>query len=104
MDFVRFQNELRPVPHTKPGKKYRNDSETLALVNSKRMNICDAKHDRLRAVLMDASRAASVWILKYFIASEDVVVSSREHFIQSLETWMDDPCDNGRRDGNTQRR
>jgi hypothetical protein len=94
MNFVGFNEELRPVVHTVPGKKYVNDNNTRDFVNSKRMDICDPRHDRLRAELMAVPRPASVWIRKYFLSSKDVAVSSPDYFIQVLETWMHDPCEN----------
>ena len=94
MKFVGFNEELQPVGHIIPGKKYVNDTKTQDFVNSRRMDICDPRYDKLRAELMAAARPASVWIRKYFLTSKDVVVSSPDYFIQILETWMHDPCEN----------
>jgi|Transcript_8460 hypothetical protein len=95
MNFVGFNEELRPVVHTVPGKKYVNGNKTLDFVNSKRMDICDPRHDRLHPnSCMAAARPACVWIRKYFLSSVHVAVSSPDYFIQVLETWMHDLCEN----------
>jgi hypothetical protein len=77
--------------HVKPGIKW--DNKTQALKDSKTINICDLKYEKLRAVLMDIARPASIWIRKYFIESDEVIVSSPDYFKETLETWMHDPCD-----------
>jgi hypothetical protein len=87
-DFSGVQLPL-PIPHTKPGIVW--DQTTQTVKNELKINICDDKYSELRNVLMNMARPASVWIRKYFIESRDVVVSSREYFIEILETWMHDP-------------
>tara|TARA_B100001142_G_C14088310_1_gene560266 strand:+ start:272 stop:685 length:414 start_codon:yes stop_codon:yes gene_type:complete len=57
------------------------------------INICDDEHSQLRKVLVDIGWEASEWILKYFLQSDDVVVSSREEFIALIGKWKEDPCD-----------
>ena len=56
----------------------------------KGMDIC--QHDLLRAVLMDISRKASMWIRNYFLQSPDVTVPCPDQFETILESWMLDPC------------
>jgi hypothetical protein len=65
---------------TKTGKK------------SRFIKICDEEYSPIRAELMAISRNASLWIRNYFIASSDVVVLNREHFLSLMESWMEDPC------------
>jgi hypothetical protein len=89
--FIGFRDKLPPMLHVKPGKKW-NDT-VQALKDSKKINICDSEYDALRKVLMDIARPASVWIRKYFMESDQVVVSSPDYFKEILETWMHDPCD-----------
>ena len=57
------------------------------------MSICDDEHAALRAELMRNAKTASLWIRNYFLASNDVYVSSPDHFRKLLEMWMTDPCD-----------
>jgi len=57
------------------------------------IDICSHKHDEVRQVLMKQARSASKWILRYFLSSPEVVVSSREHFVQLVRLWEFDPCD-----------
>jgi hypothetical protein len=56
------------------------------------IKICDEEYSPIRAELMAISRNASLWIRKYFIASSDVVVLNREHFLSLMENRMEDPC------------
>ena len=90
-DFVGFQEEMPPLVHHKPGKKW--DNATQAEKDSRKIDICDQQYKELRDVLMDISREASVWIRNHFVKSEDVKVSSPEYFEEILEMWMYDPCD-----------
>ena len=90
-EFVGFRQEMPPLVHHKPGKKW--DNATQVEKDSRKIDICDQQYKKLREVLMDTSREASVWIRNYFITSEDVTVSSPEYFDQILESWMYDPCD-----------
>jgi hypothetical protein len=62
------------------------------MTSEKMIDICDAKHDKIRRVLMKKSINSSIWIRKYFLNSQDVHVSSREFFEAKLEEWMNDPC------------
>jgi hypothetical protein len=69
------------------------DETTQTQKDGLKINICDSNYTELRNILLDMARPASVWIRKYFIESEDVVVSSKEYFKEIIETWMHDPCD-----------
>ena len=88
---IGFTQEMPPMIHVKPGKRW--DKKMQALIDSEKINICDSEYDELRAVLMDIARPASIWIRKYFIESDEVIVSSPDYFKETLETWMHDPCD-----------
>lgn len=89
-DFCGLQLSL-PIPYIKPGILW--DETTQTQKDGLKINICDSNYTELRKVLLDMARPASVWIRKYFIESEDVVVSSKEYFKEIIETWMHDPCD-----------
>lgn len=56
------------------------------------IDICDDQHQKIRDVLMDKARNASIWIRTYFLESEDVYVSSKDFVHAKLQDWMDDPC------------
>jgi hypothetical protein len=92
-EYVGFSNELPPVPHFIPHPDTGVPEEEI---NKTLIDICDTEYDEVRAVLMETSRSASIWISKYFLESEDVAVSSREHVEEILMTWMDDPCESAK--------
>jgi hypothetical protein len=77
-----------PIPYIKPGILW--DETTQTQKDGLKINICDSNYTELRNILLDMARPASVWIRKYFIESEDVVVSSKEYFKEIIETWMHD--------------
>lgn len=56
------------------------------------INICDQEHDFIRGILIENGQQAYKWITEYFIESEGVHVSSREHFVDLLKQWTIDPC------------
>jgi hypothetical protein len=89
-EFLGLRLPFPPVVHVRPLKKNIDAAQKESL----RMDICRPQHDALRAELMRIARAASAWIRRYFLESEDVVVSSREFLEQSLSAWMVDPCAN----------
>jgi hypothetical protein len=64
--------------HIKPGIKWEN--KTQALKDSKMINLCDSEYGKLRAVLMDIVRPASIWIRKDFMESDQVIVPSPDYF------------------------
>ncbi len=61
-------------------------------IDSNKIDICQSKHDIIRKVLMEKAKLASTWIREYFLQSDEVFVSSRDHFELILESWMHDPC------------
>ena len=56
------------------------------------LDICDHHYSSLRSALMDVARSASLWIRRYLVQSEDVVVSSPDFFDHAVAGWMEDPC------------
>jgi hypothetical protein len=56
------------------------------------IDICDAEYDALRHELVEIGRRASVWIVQYFMKSNQVVVSSPDYFASILQSWEEDPC------------
>mmetsp|Transcript_18736 Transcript_18736/g.53890 ORF Transcript_18736/g.53890 Transcript_18736/m.53890 type:complete len:475 (-) Transcript_18736:229-1653(-) len=59
------------------------------------INICDDEHRYLREVLVGIGTDAYTWIRDYFLGSRDVVVSSREDFLELISKWQYDPCADG---------
>lgn len=89
-EFLGLRLPFPPVFHIRPMKRKIDAAQKERL----RMDICNPQHDALRTELMRIARAASVWIRRYFLESEDVFVSSREFLEETLSTWMVDPCAN----------
>lgn len=56
------------------------------------IDICDDRYEGIRHVLLQHGIKASTWIQEYLLYSPQVVVSSRDHFIELLEAWKEDPC------------
>lgn len=90
-EFLNLKNELPELLHFKPGLNYQNDI-IQKQINKMKINICDKKHDLIRAELLIAAQQSSIWIRTIFINSPTVHISSRDYFIQLLESWMIDPC------------
>ena len=57
-----------------------------------RIDICDANHTRVRWHLMGMASQASQWIKDYLLDSDRVVVPNREHFLEIVDSWKNDPC------------
>jgi hypothetical protein len=58
----------------------------------KSIDICSKEFDDVRKELLVIGKRASIWIRKYLLESDQVFVSSREHFMNILKEWEDDPC------------
>lgn len=56
------------------------------------LQICDDQYSDIRRVLLNHASRSSEWILTYFLQSPDVVVSSREYFVEQMRSWKKDPC------------
>lgn len=59
------------------------------------INICDGEHQHLREILVSIGKEAYIWIRDYFLDSPDVVVSSKEDFLDLISKWQYDPCADG---------
>jgi hypothetical protein len=85
--FLGLQQELPPILHVRP----RLDRQ---LDDAPKIDMCAPDNLYIRQELMRISRKASSWIRTYFLASEDVTVSSRDYLQEIFATaWMQDPCD-----------
>lgn len=56
------------------------------------IDICSEEYTEVRQVLIQHGYQASQWMVEYLLQSNRVVVSSRQQFLEILETWSTDPC------------
>ena len=56
------------------------------------INICDDKWASLRATLVKQGAISAQWIRDELLQSKDVVVGNKEHFLETLMSWSQDPC------------
>ena len=91
-DFLALSN-LRPLkPWTPiPAQEKYSNKEAAA----RRIDICNDQHKKIRKVLVESGKNAADWIREYFLKSPDVVVTSRKLFIELLDDWKLDPCNEG---------
>ena len=61
----------------------------------KKLEICEPEYDNLRRILLEAAQRSAWWIRHYLLKSNTVYVSNREHFLELLDTWNEDPCASG---------
>lgn len=86
--FLGLQKELPSLQEFGGHKRSYPDDEKRTYF----MNICDDEHQELRQILVDIGKEAAEWITEYFILSPDVVVSSKELFVELIKKWGEDPC------------
>ena len=90
--FLGLQQEIPPFPFIDTSGRFDFVAPVKRQVDQNKINICDANHDAIRGVLMEKARLASEWIRDYFLQSEEVFVSSRQHFELIIDSWRFDPC------------
>jgi hypothetical protein len=56
-------------------------------------DICDSAYQDLRQELVIIGANASKWISAYFVQSPHVTVANRDHFIEVIKKWGQDPCE-----------
>lgn len=56
------------------------------------LDICEEKYKPLRENLVSIGMVASTWIKDYLLKSPRVIVSSRDFFLESIDLWKFDPC------------
>ena len=92
-DLQHFLHLRQPIPSFtwfKPGKRLH---ESLHKKRSQqKIDICESGYEELRRVLMENAKSASEWMRRFFINSEDVVVSSPDYFNELMDSWLVDPC------------
>lgn len=87
-DLQHFLGLKAPMPE--PSSK---DAGKSSRPKPKAIDICTKEFDDVRRELLVIGKRASLWIRKYFLKSDQVVVSSPEFFEQILKEWKEDPCD-----------
>lgn len=86
-DIASFIGYPGTIPHDKYQGAHGRGKDTRTI------NICDAKYDALRGMLMPFGWEMSKWVCDYFIKKgRDVYVSSADHFCEIIETYSKDPC------------
>lgn len=88
--FIGLREALPPLPHRVPGQAHA--AEEQARRNALKINICDEEFAPVRRDLMELSRSTSRWVLEVFLTHPNVVVSSRDFFIELMRRWGKDPC------------
>lgn len=77
------------APMPEPTKK---DAGKSSRPKPKAIDICTPEWDEVRKELVAIGKRASMWIRQYFLKSDQVVVSSRERFVEIVKEWKEDPC------------
>mmetsp|Transcript_10795 Transcript_10795/g.22090 ORF Transcript_10795/g.22090 Transcript_10795/m.22090 type:complete len:526 (+) Transcript_10795:35-1612(+) len=91
-NFLELSTEIPPFPKLDTSGRFDSVPGIKRLTDESKIHICDTEHDDIREVLMEKAKMSSVWIREYFLHSDEVVISSRNHFIDIIERWMYDPC------------
>ena len=89
--YLGLQKQLPSLEDVPPDSSRYTDPERTKYF----INICDDEHQRLRDNLVEIGTEAYTWIRDYFLDSPDVVVSSREDFLELISKWQYDPCADG---------
>ena len=90
--FLGLQKDIHPFQHVDTSGRFDYLAHVKRQVDQNKIDKCKTEHDVIREVLMKKARASSKWLREYFIQSDEVFVSAREHFVSILESWMYDPC------------
>jgi hypothetical protein len=90
--FLHLQKPIDPFAWFKPGKNRTDEKADTKQFNRDKINVCEDRYMELRKVLLHHAVQASHWIRRYFLNADGVVVSSRRHFEQILQSWEIDPC------------
>jgi hypothetical protein len=95
-NFLELQTPLPEIPHIRPnhhaqqgGYRQRVYAERLERHG---IDICDAQHEPVRAVLLQHAQATRDFITTHVLSSPHVVVSSQSFFRHVLESYRTDPC------------
>lgn len=87
VDLQHFLGLQQPMPE--PTEK---DAGKSSRPKPKAIDICHPKYAEVRQELVTIGKRASMWIRKHLLKSDEVFVSSPEHFENILKEWKEDPC------------
>jgi hypothetical protein len=86
--FLHLNEPIPPFIWFKPGKNHTEGTD-----NERKIDICDVRYDKLRAILLKIAIEASNWLRQYFMHSNGVIVSSKSYLESTiLKSWEIDPC------------
>ena len=74
-----------------PGKKWPDEEQDRR--DRLKIDICDSQYKRLRQVLLEEAKKSKQWIIDYFLKNDEVSVSSRDYFEETMHRWTQDPCE-----------
>ena len=89
-NYLGLTRDLPPPIKQVPGREI--SAEIQEQRSSLKINVCDEKYAEQRQLLVKYGTQAQAWILDYFLASPDVMVSNPNHFRKVLESYQHDPC------------
>ena len=87
--FLGLEHEIDPFP-------LQNSHLGHKITKNLQINICDDKHDQAYNLLMEHANLTVRWIIDKFIKSSDVHVGNRDHFVETVESWVKNPCNKSR--------
>jgi hypothetical protein len=90
--FLGLRGEMPPIPYVNTIGRFDYIDAWKGEAHKRKINICDDEHSYARRILQDKTERTSKWIREYLLQSNEVFVSSREHFTAIVAGWMDDPC------------
>jgi hypothetical protein len=96
-DFLGLTADIPPFPVVDTSGKFDFLAPIKKQTENDMIDICTSEHTKIRAVLMEKARMSSAWIREFFLESDEVFVSSRDHFLELLENWNVDPCQSRKR-------
>lgn len=92
--FLGIEQQLPDMPHINTIGKLDFHPRLKRVGLKKMIDICEDQHLNIRTILMDKARRTSRWVLRFFLQSDEVTVSSREYLVELLKKWELDPCTN----------
>jgi hypothetical protein len=88
-EFRQDLSEYLGLSSTLPPVEVRNASRNFHYS----IDVCEERFLPIRQNLLRFGKAASRWMLHYFLDLDDVIVSDKEHVSGLLRSWEHDPCE-----------
>jgi hypothetical protein len=85
--YLGLQSQIQPFGHENKNHAVGATGHTQSI------NICDHEFKHIRDVLVYQGKKSAAWIRDHFIASPEVIIANKKHFVETLSTWSRDPCD-----------